>query len=156
MTTPDETAAPGADNETDTHRLDEFEAELARMKVRNSSPDAEARFLVTGIVLMPLGLVLVLAGWFGASGTTEFSSQIPYVLSGGVLGLGLTVVGAALFLRYSLARYLRFWLLRLVYEERASSNRNVEALTTLGDVLVRSGNPSTTIAPPVRHKENLT
>lgn len=139
---------------TDTPRLDEFEAELRRLKVRSSSPDAEARLLVAGIVLMPVGLLLVLVGWFGASGTTEFSSQVPYVLSGGVLGLGLTIVGAALFLRYSLARYLRFWLLRLVYEERATSDRNVEALTALGDVLVRSGNADTTVAPPVREKEN--
>lgn len=154
------------DPETGTPRLEEFEAELRRMKVRNSSPDAEARLLVAGVVLMPIGLVLVLIGWFGASGTTEFSSQVPYLLSGGVLGLGLTIVGAALFLRYSLARYLRFWLLRLVHEERAASDRNVDALTALGDVMVRAGNPTagppssenpdTTVAPPVREKENQT
>lgn len=147
--------------EAGTPRLAEFEAELRRMKVRSSSPDAEARLLAAGVVLMPVGLVLVLVGWFGASGTTEFSSQVPYLLSGGVLGLGLTIVGAALFLRYSLARYLRFWLLRLVFEERSASDRNVDALTALGDVMVRAGNPTpgnpdTTVAPPVREKENQT
>lgn len=134
-------------------RLDAFEAELRRLKVKGTSPDAESRLLVAGVVLMPVGIVLVLAGWFGASGTTELSSQVPYLLSGGVLGLGSIVVGAALFLRYSLGRYLRFWLLRLVYEERAASDRNVDALTSLGDVLLRATNHDQTVAPSVREKE---
>jgi hypothetical protein len=149
MSTTDEPTPADADGPA---RLDDFEAELRRLKVRSTTPDTEARLLVVGMVLMPLGLVLVLVGWFGASGTTDFSSQVPYLLSGGVLGLGLIVVGAALFLRYSLARYLRFWLLRLVYEERAASDRNVEALTALGDALARNAN-QTNAARPVREKE---
>lgn len=132
-------------------RLDDFEAELRRLKLHATAPDTEARLLLVGLVMMPVGLALVLVGWFGASGTTELSSQVPYLLSGGLLGLGLTVVGATLFLRYSLARYLRFWLLRLVYEERAASDRNVEALVALGDRLART--PNQTTAAPARQKE---
>jgi len=130
------------DDEPD--RLDEFQAELARLRVRRTSPTTEQRLLLAGVVMMPLGLVLVLVGYLGASGTTEFSSQVPYLLSGGVLGLGVTVVGAALFLRYSLARYLRFWLLRLIFEEHTTADRQVEALERLGDKLVldRPSNPA--------------
>lgn len=153
--TSSEDRAPGPFDSAEP-RLSDFEAELRRLKVRRSAPDAEARLLAAGVILMPVGLVAVLVGWFGASGTTDFSSQVPYLLSGGVLGLGLTIVGATLFLRYSLARYLRFWLLRLVYEERAASDRNVEALAELGDVLGRAGTNDTTVAPPVRDKENHT
>ena len=81
----------------------------------------------------PLGLVLVLIGYIGASGTTEL--QRP----GALPPLrrdprpGLTVVGAALFLRYSLGRYLRFWLLRLIYEEHTTADRQVDALERLGE-----------------------
>ena len=32
----------------------------------------------------------------------------------------VAVVGAALFLRYSLAQFLRFWLARLIYEQQAA------------------------------------
>ncbi|HZA60111.1 MAG TPA: hypothetical protein VE754_00325 [Actinomycetota bacterium] len=135
-------------------RLEEFEAELARLRVKGSSATDEQRLLLAGIVLMPLGLFLVMIGWFGASGTTEFSSQVPYLISGGVLGLGLTVVGAALFLRYSLARYLRFWLLRLVFEERAASDRNVEALEALGEVLGRGPQVDPSVNATAREKEN--
>jgi hypothetical protein len=118
-------------------RVDEFEAELARLRIRSTSPTTEQRLLVLGLAAMPVGLLLVIVGYIGASGTTDFSSQIPYLISGGVLGLGLIVVGAVLFLRYSLARYLRFWLLRLIYEERTRSEQQVAALDRLGDLLVR-------------------
>ena len=38
------------------------------------------------------------------------------------------IVGAALFIRYSLGRYLRFWMIRLIHEQRAQTDRVVEAL----------------------------
>ena len=109
-------------------RLAEVPSEVDRLRIRGSAPSTEQRLLLAGWVLMPLGLVLVFVGWYGASGTNDLSDQIPYLLSGGLLGLGLTIAGAAMFVRYSLARYLRYWLLRLIYEERTSTDRIVEAL----------------------------
>ncbi|MDZ7675096.1 MAG: hypothetical protein U5K30_08525 [Acidimicrobiales bacterium] len=147
MSNPTDPSADVADD-----RLTGFEAELARLRVSGTSSTTEQRLLVAGIVLMPVGLVLVLIGWFGASGTTEFSSQVPYLISGGLLGLGCTIVGAVLYLRHSLARYLRFWLLRVVYEERTSSDRNVEALHELGQIL-RNRAPTDPSAVPPREKE---
>ena len=74
---------------------------------------------------MPIGLVLIVIGYIGASGTTEFSSQVPYLISGGLLGLGLIVVGGVLFLRYSFARFMQFLAaaphLRGAHEPRADS-----------------------------------
>lgn len=142
---------PGQAGATD--RLDEFERELARLRVKRTSPTNEQRLLLAGIVLMPLGLALVLVGYLGASGTTEFSSQVPYLLSGGILGLGCTIIGAALFLRYSLGRYLRFWLLRVIFEEHASADRQVDALERLGEHLVRDGPTNRAAGPADRPKE---
>lgn len=129
-------------------RIEEFQAELSRLRVRAVSATNEQRLHLAGMVLMPVGLVLVLVGYAGASGTTELSSQVPYLISGGVLGLGLTVVGAALFLRYSLGRYLRFWLLRLIYEEHTSSDRQVEALERLGEAILRGRGSQPEPGPP--------
>lgn len=134
-------------------RLDEFQAELARLRVKRGSPSNEQRLLMTGVVLMPVGLGLVLIGYLGASGTTELSSQVPYLISGGLLGLGLTIVGAALFLRYSLGRYLRFWLLRLIYEEHLTADRHVDALERLGDVLIQDQPINRAATPADRAKE---
>jgi hypothetical protein len=141
----------GRQNE-EPDRLDEFQAELARLRARRSTSSTEQRLLVAGIVLMPLGLVLVMIGYLGASGTTELSSQVPYLISGGVFGLGCTIVGAALFLRYSLGRYLRFWLLRLIYEEHTTADRQVDALERLGDRLAGRPNERAAVAAD-RQKE---
>lgn len=116
-------------------RLEEFQSEVERLRIRGSSPSAEQRFLLIGSLLMPVGIVLVLIGWWGASGTSDQADQMPFLISGGILGLAVTFAGAALFLRYSLGRYLRYWLLRLIYEERISTDRSVEALDRIADLL---------------------
>jgi hypothetical protein len=41
----------------------------------------------------------------------------------GTFGLVLAVVGAALFIVMSLRRYFRFWLVRLIFEQRESADR---------------------------------
>lgn len=147
MSVPDDGSPGGPD------RLEEFQAELARLRVKRSSAGTEQRLLLVGAALMPVGLVLVLVGYLGASGTTELSSQVPYLISGGLLGLGLTIVGATLFLRYSLGRYLRFWLLRLVYEEHLTADRQVDALERLGDDLARDRSTTRAAIPADRAKE---
>jgi hypothetical protein len=38
------------------------------------------------------------------------------------------IAGAALFVRYSIARFMRFWLVRLVHEHRSETDRVVEVL----------------------------
>ena len=116
-------------------RLEEFRSEVERLKIRGSSPGSERRLLLAGALLMPVGLVVVLVGWLGASGTDDFLDQIPFLISGGVLGLGLIIAGAALFLRYSLGRYLRYWLMRLIFEERISADRSVDALERIAALL---------------------
>ncbi len=45
-----------------------------------------------------------------------------------IAGLAVTVVGAALFVRYSMAHFLRFWLARLSFEQANHTDRVVEAL----------------------------
>ena len=41
--------------------------------------------LICGIIA-PLGLVLVLVGWYGAARTPNLFEQVPYMISGGILG----------------------------------------------------------------------
>jgi hypothetical protein len=55
------------------------------------------------LVLIGLGLLSIGIGWYGASGNggkiagvTDVRAQLPYLLSGGFLGLSLVVVGASL------------------------------------------------------------
>jgi hypothetical protein len=49
-------------------------------------------------LLIGLGALCLLLGWLGASGTPYVEAQIPYVISGGLVGLGLIGLGATLWL----------------------------------------------------------
>ena len=120
---------------TNNPRIDEFRTEVADLNIKTPADSGERTYLLVGIVLMVIGLVLIFAGYWGASGTVILVEQIPYVLSGGFLGVGVMIVGAAMFLRYSLSRYLRFWLIRSIYEERAQSDKVVESLGNIEALL---------------------
>jgi hypothetical protein len=45
-----------------------------------------------------LGLIVLIIGWFGASGTAELGRQIPYFISGGLGGVFLLGLGGMLWL----------------------------------------------------------
>lgn len=98
-------------------RLDAFRREVAGLPVPAATEDRRNR--TAGMVLVLLGLAAIGAGWWGASGTRDVSDQIPYLISGGVFGLALVVVGSMLLLAQSLRSFLRFWLVRLIAEQRA-------------------------------------
>jgi hypothetical protein len=49
---------------------------------------------IAGTVLLVAGAVALILGWVGASGTSQTYQQIPLLISGGLAGLALIVVGA--------------------------------------------------------------
>ena len=49
-----------------------------------------------GLACIGIGLLLIGLAWNGAAGVDFVSGQIPYLLSGGLLGLSLVVVGVGL------------------------------------------------------------
>lgn len=99
---------------------------------------AERRFMVLGGVLVPLGLLVIVLGWFGASRTSNVYEQIPYLISGGLLGLGLVFLGAFV--------YFAHWLTRLVHEQRTRSAAVVAAVDRLAAAVDRQS--SRVAVPP--------
>lgn len=114
---------------------DDFAARVQQMRVPEPRADREALLLKLGAALVVVGLVLVAAGYWGASGTASVAEQVPYAISGGAGGLALVVVGAALITRFSLARLMRYWLARVVYEHQVQTDRTVEALGRIEQLL---------------------
>ena len=45
-----------------------------------------------------------------------------------MIGVGLAIVGIVIWVRNSLTRYLRYWIVRLVYEQREQTDAIVQAL----------------------------
>jgi hypothetical protein len=97
----------------------------------------ERTLMVLAGVLAPLGLVLILVGWNGASHTPNLYEQIPYAISGGLFGLGLLFLGSFC--------YFAHWVTELVKEHRAQSAAIVEAIGRLEEVM-RSTPAATAVA----------
>jgi hypothetical protein len=112
-------------------RLGELRASVRRLRIGAMRGDHEHTLMVLGGVLAPLGLLAVLLGWFGASHTPNSFEQIPYLISGGLLGLGFVFLGGFL--------YFTHWVTVLVRESRAQSDRAVEALERIESLLARAG-----------------
>ncbi|WP_020525618.1 hypothetical protein [Catelliglobosispora koreensis] len=80
---------------------------------------------IVGGFLMPLGLAVIGIGWYGTAHTGYVFEQIPYMVSGGLLGLGLTFSGALIFFSSWLAR-----LVQLQREQAALTAQLIKQLST--------------------------
>lgn len=90
---------------------------------------------VGGAILLPLGLVVIVLGWYGAAHTAYEYDQLSYLVSGGILGLGLTFCGGFL--------YFGAWLARVANDQQAAAKRLSDTLLVLADAVVHgSGNPA--------------
>lgn len=49
-----------------------------------------------GMLFCLLGFVLMFLGWNGAASYDDVPAQFPYLISGGVIGLSLVIIGAAM------------------------------------------------------------
>jgi hypothetical protein len=79
---------------------------------------SDSWLLVIGSALLPLGIGMILLGWYGSAQTSLDWEQTPYLISGGLLGLGLLGVGAAM--------YFSYWMTRLVRNTEEAGRRDRE------------------------------
>jgi hypothetical protein len=73
-----------------------FRDAVGGMVSRAESTDLLRWVLLPGAIIVTLGFVLMILGWIGAARTFREIEQIPYLISGGLIGLGLVIVGALL------------------------------------------------------------
>jgi hypothetical protein len=100
----------------------------------------ERTLLVLGGVLVPLGIIVVLLGWRGAAHQPYVFDQLPYVISGGLLGLAFVFLGGFL--------YFAYWLTQLVKEQRRQSASVLAALERLSDRLDSTARTASVDARP--------
>ena len=89
--------------------------------------------LYVGGTLLPLGLVLVLLGWYGASHTVLLFEQVPYLISGGLLGVSLVIAGGFV--------YFAYWLTLLVRENRTAREDMQAVLLRMEELLQAQAQP---------------
>lgn len=91
--------------------------------------DRDRYLLIAGGILVPLGLLFVVLGWVGASQTVLLFEQLPYIASGGMLGLALVVAGGFV--------YWSYWLTVLIREARTDRTELTAGLARMEGLLER-------------------
>jgi hypothetical protein len=104
-------------------RLQQFQTEVDQLKVSGGRANPERLGRILGAVLMAVGLILGIYAYFGLSHSTTDPLQQGDATVVGLLGVGFTVVGTGIFVVFSLTRYFRYWLVRLIYEQRDQIDR---------------------------------
>lgn len=112
-----------------THAAEDAEARgdrltsAVRAAVRRGARRGPRALLVLGAVLQPLGGALILLGWSGAANSTDVWEQIPYLISGGLLGLGMIVAGGFC--------YFGYWQTELVAAQRGQAATQERVVASL-------------------------
>ena len=114
---------------TQTERVEELRAEVKEMHLRDPATKRDRVLLIVGAVAMLAGIGIAIYGYALSHSTSDQRQQFDALIVA-VIGLTVSITGAALFVRYSFAQFLRFWLARLTYEQHAQTDRVVEAIKT--------------------------
>jgi predicted acyltransferase len=110
-----------------SERLRQFQDEVSQLRVTGGRANPERQGLVAGIVAWVVAVVLEFVAYFTSHGTDSALEQRDMIILA-IFGVVLAVIGTGLVVRFAITRYLRYWLVRLIYEDREQTDRIVAAL----------------------------
>ncbi len=98
MVVPPAPVAPGRANGATPvpTRLQRLAAVVDRARPGRSSRNVRKWLEWIGMALIVFGFVCILLGWYGAANSPYLYEEIPYVISGGLLGVALVIGGGVL------------------------------------------------------------
>lgn len=105
-------------------------AVAARPKTRTTESERlmQQGLGLAGSLLMPLGLIAIGLGWYGAAHTPYTFEQVAYLVSGGIGGLALTTLGGFLF--------FGSWLARIAHQQRQQTELLTGEIARLADAIL--------------------
>jgi hypothetical protein len=111
-------------------RVEQFKTEIADMGLRDPASGRDRALVRLGAVLLVVGPVITVAAYIQDKSTSGTGLALQQgddqILA--LMGVAIAVLGLGLFLRYSIANFLRFWLARLSYEQQAQTDRLIAAV----------------------------
>ena len=108
-------------------RIEQLRADLAELRISDPSSSRDRLLARIGAAGLIAGVVLPFVAYALSHGTTDALEQRDAIVLA-VAGVALAAAGGALFLRGSLAGFLRFWFARDLHERRAQTDRVLSAL----------------------------
>ena len=115
-------ASEGTSPNGSTSRQDRLASAVATLRRRQSIP-VDRWLYIAGLAMVPIGAAFILLAWWGAAHKPLIIQQFPYLISGGILGLGLMFSGGFL--------YFGYWIVRMVQENRRQTDQLLDALNRL-------------------------
>ncbi|MBH0123515.1 hypothetical protein M1M07_04655 [Rhodococcus sp. HM1] len=107
-------------------RADRFTRELSELKIPDPAAGRSSLWLRLGIALMVIGPILGVVAYFMSHNTSDALVQRDAIVVS-ILGVAVAIVGAALYLRYSLTGFLRFWMARQSFDLGMLAERTSES-----------------------------
>jgi hypothetical protein len=120
--------APGEGQATPVPtRLGRLAAVVDRARPGRSSRNVRKWLEWIGMAGIVFGFVCILLGWYGAANSPYLYEEVPYLISGGLLGVAL-VIGGGVLVRCA-------WSMRQIEEERRNALAIVRSVDRLERVL---------------------
>lgn len=115
----------------DSRRLEEFHDEVAQLRASGGRANPDRWVFRIGLIFTIIGLAFtvisfVLTGqpYDTEGGNLHQSNHLDLIVSA-IFGLSLTFIGLVMIAVSSFKRFMRYWLVRLVYEYREQTDRVV-------------------------------
>ncbi|HEV8298067.1 MAG TPA: hypothetical protein VGQ20_12235 [Acidimicrobiales bacterium] len=115
------TTTDGAPTEL-SPRLQEFQTEVDQLKVTGGKANPERSGKIIGVLLQLIGLLFTVIAYFQSHGTKNALTQRDAFVEA-LIGMSLVIIGTGMFVVFTLTRYFRYWLVRLIYEQRDQTDR---------------------------------
>jgi hypothetical protein len=110
-----------------TARMREFQSEVDALRVGGGRANPERTWLRLGVAGWVAAIVIEIVAYLGSHGTSDALSQRDFIVVA-LAGVVVAVISTGLVVTFTLTRYFRYWLIRLIYQDRESSDRLIEAL----------------------------
>ncbi len=115
----------------DSSRLEEFHQEVAKLRATGGRANPDRWIFRIGLILTLAGLAFTVVSFIltgkpydTEGGNLHQSNHVDLVVSA-IFGLSITFVGLVMITVSSFKRFMRYWLVRLVYEYREQTDRVV-------------------------------
>jgi hypothetical protein len=109
-------------------RSERLRVAVSKLRSRSGGGGGMERYLlIAGAIMVIVGVPVIVLGWYGASRTPYVFEQVPYLISGGLLGLALAVLGGLF--------YFAYWVTKQIQETRRQTEQTGKALSEIRDLL---------------------